>query len=312
LESGPVEASRAIEIMRGVVEGIRAAHEKGIIHRDLKPENIMLVEKDGNPDFVKLLDFGIARVESNNPQSGMQALTVAGRPLGTPEYMSPEQVLGKPVDGRTDLYSLGVILYELLAGACPFDGNVARLLQQHLTSQPPELPPEVAAKHPDLARIVRILMAKEPKNRFQTAAELAEALNASALGQAAPRPTAAPSPPQGESRTLASLAMQASLAKKRLVGMVAPPSRRQGARRLGVIAAACFALLAIGVLVVAFTRNRSEPAASSPPDPSAVRADPTRTDPVATSTAPDVTKGSSSTPRKKSSEGTVPRKSKAK
>jgi serine/threonine-protein kinase len=315
LEAGPVEAGRAVEIMRGVVAGIRAAHEKGIIHRDLKPENIMLVERDGNPDFVRLLDFGVARLESaNNPQSGMQALTVVGQPLGTPEYMSPEQVLGKAVDARTDLYSLGVILFELLAGACPFDGNVPRLLQQHLTSQPPELPPAVAAAHPNLARIVRILMAKEPKNRFQTAAELSEALNAGALGKPAERARAAPQPAQGESRTLASLAMQASLAKKRLVGMVAPPSRRQSARRLGVILGACCAALLIGVLVVVVTRghDQSEPEPTSPPGPSAARTEARAKPDSAPSTASDVTKGSSSTQRGKSTEGPVPRKNKAK
>jgi eukaryotic-like serine/threonine-protein kinase len=205
LHEGPMEAGRAINIMRGVVAGIRAAHERGVIHRDLKPENIMLVERDGNRDFVKLLDFGIARLESaSNPQSGMQPLTVVGRPLGTPEYMSPEQVLGTPVDARSDLYSLGVIFFELLTGSCPFDGNVSRLLQQHLTSEPPELPAAVAAEHPDLARIVRMLLAKTPKNRFQTAAELAEALNASAGGQTGQRARGAPiAPPEPESRTLA-------------------------------------------------------------------------------------------------------------
>ena len=283
VQAGPMEAGRAIHIMRGVVAGIRAAHEKGIIHRDLKPENIMLVEREGNRDFVKLLDFGIARLDSaNNPQSNMQALTIAGRPLGTPEYMSPEQVLGKAVDARTDLYSLGVIFFELLTGACPFDGNVSRLLQQHLTAEAPELPPAVAAAHPDLARIVRILLSKEPKNRFQSAAELAEALGASAAGQAHKPAPAKPGSPPSESRTLASLAMRASLAKKRLVGIVAPQARRHaGARRAGLIAAACCAAALLVALVVVVTRDRSAPDPVAAPDPSAkAPTDPGRTDPA--------------------------------
>jgi serine/threonine-protein kinase len=314
LQEGPVEAARAVNIMRGVVAGIRAAHDKGIIHRDLKPENIMLVERDGNPDFVRLLDFGVARLESaNNPQSSMQALTVAGQPLGTPEYMSPEQVLGKAVDARTDLYSLGVIFYELLAGVCPFDGNVPRLLQQHLTSEPPELPAEVAAKHPDLARIVRILMAKDPKKRFQSAAELAEALNASGSGQARPRARAAPGPPAGESRTFASLvAMRASLAKKRLVGIVEPQARRHGtAWRFGVIAAVCAAAL-VAVVIVVTKRDKNEPEPGAAPSPTATaRAEPARVE--STATPPAATdKGAAPKPRRKSSEGVSPSKSKAK
>jgi serine/threonine-protein kinase len=313
LRSGPMDAARAINVMRGVVAGVRAAHEKGIIHRDLKPENIMLVEHEDNRDFVKLLDFGIARLESgnNNPQRSMQALTIAGRPLGTPEYMSPEQVLGKPVDARTDLYAIGVIMFELLAGTCPFDGKIPKLLQQHLTAQPPDLPPAVAAGHPDLARVVRILLAKEPKNRFQSAAELAEALNASAAGKA--RPARAPDPPQAESRTLASLAMRASLAKKRLVGIVAPPTRRS-ARRTVSIAVACCAALLLAALLFVMKRDRTTPASDDAADPSdAASADPRRADsPAQPSATGEAGKGTPAKSRRKLSEGAAPVKSKTK
>src|SRR6266542_1748098 len=182
LAEGSLEMARAIHIMRGVVAGVRAAHEKGIIHRDLKPENIMLIERDGTRDFVKLLDFGIARMESPITGSGMQPLTIVGTPVGTPDYMSPEQIRGKSIDARSDLYSLGVIFFELLTGSCPFTGNLVALFQQHLSSEPPELPAEVAAQNPALARIVRRLLAKAPENRFQTAAELAQAMDDPALG----------------------------------------------------------------------------------------------------------------------------------
>jgi serine/threonine-protein kinase len=296
MQSGPMDATRAVHVMRGVVAGIRAAHEQGVVHRDLKPENIMLVERDGDPDFVKLLDFGIARLESaNNPQSGMQALTVVGQPVGTPEYMSPEQVLGKPVDARTDLYSLGVIFYELLAGACPFDGNIPKLLRQHISAEPPELPSAVASEHPELARIVRILLAKEPKNRFQTAAELAQALDAS--GRARPSQTAEDAP-ASESRTLASLAMRASLAKKRLVGMVEPPARRPSDWRRRALTAAGVALIALAAVLLFVMRDRGEALPSEAPAPSAtVRSEPPPTEPPASSAD---TKSAPAKPRRKS------------
>jgi serine/threonine protein kinase len=174
LKGGAMRPPRVLGIMRGVVAGVRAAHAKGIVHRDLKPENIMLVDRDGNRDFVKLLDFGVARIDSAH--DGGPHLTQAGAMLGTPQYMSPEQILGRAVDGRADLYSLGVIFFELLTGRCPFAGNLATLLEQHVTLAPPELPPALAAGEPRLAEILRVLLSKDPEKRFQTARELAAAM----------------------------------------------------------------------------------------------------------------------------------------
>jgi eukaryotic-like serine/threonine-protein kinase len=310
LAAGPMKASRAINVMQGVVAGIRGAHEKGVIHRDLKPENIMLVEHEGNRDFVKLLDFGIARLEAANPQSGMAALTVVGQPLGTPEYMSPEQVLGRPVDARTDLYSLGVIFFELLTGACPFDGNVATLLRQHLSSEPPALPAAIAAANPQLARIVRMLLAKDPKNRFQTAAELAEALNAS-VAQPTQAARLATRASQGESRTLASLAMRASLAKKRLVGIVAPHAVRSTGGRWRVVTGAIVGVaFLLAVVFVMTTRKSGAPTKAPALESSATtRAEPNRPEPDPSAEA---AKGAAPKPRRKSSEGPAVLKSKAK
>src|SRR5207248_6723645 len=137
-------------------------HAKGIIHRDLKPENIILVERDGNRDFVKLLDFGVAQDTGHAHEVGPK-LTEVGTMLGTPQYMSPEQILGRAVDVRSDLYSLGVVLFELLTGRCPFAGNLPTLLEQHVTAPPPELPTTLVSREPRLAAIIATLLSKEPE-----------------------------------------------------------------------------------------------------------------------------------------------------
>ena len=192
---GALEPDRATRIVRGIVAGVGAAHAKGIVHRDLKPENVMLVEHDGEPDFVKVLDFGIAKVESLAPAGAegvATPLTQMGTVIGTLEYMSPEQAIGNPVDARSDLYSIGVIFYELLSGQCPFEGDAIRLLNQHVLAEVPALPTGVATKlNPRIARIVYRLLAKKPEERFATAAELGAALSEVA---APPRIVVSPTP----------------------------------------------------------------------------------------------------------------------
>ncbi|MDB4941561.1 MAG: Serine/threonine-protein kinase pkn3 [Labilithrix sp.] len=188
--AGLVEMHRVLAIMRGIVAGVGAAHAKGIVHRDLKPENIMLVERDGNRDFVKVLDFGIAKGESaaSRPAPGAQPLTQIGAVMGTPQYMAPEQAIGAEVDQRSDLYAIGVIFHELVAGAPPFTGDALQVLRQHLTEQPTPVPPErVVGLAVDVAAIVRKLLEKEPGARYQTAAELAAALEEPATVVVVPR-----------------------------------------------------------------------------------------------------------------------------
>ena len=138
IAAGRCRTERALGIMRQILRALEHAHAAGVVHRDLKPENIMLVERDGQRDVVKILDFGIAKV--TEPQSGGEALTQAGVIFGTPEYLSPEQALGEAVDARADIYAAGVMLYEMLAGRRPFENeDKVKIISMHLSHAPPRI-----------------------------------------------------------------------------------------------------------------------------------------------------------------------------
>src|SRR5690606_5566623 len=152
----------------------------GIVHRDLKPENVMLIDKGGDPDFVKVLDFGIAKVPIAESAGGTGPITKVGTVFGTPEYMAPEQALGQSVDGRADLYSLGVILFELIAGIRPFSSkSPVGILGQQLAKPPPSfherapgltVPPQVEA-------IALKLLSKDLAERYPSAADVLAAFD---------------------------------------------------------------------------------------------------------------------------------------
>ncbi len=177
IDKGRLDPMRAVHIVHGMATALAAAHAKGVVHRDLKPENVMLVTHEGESDFVKVLDFGIAKVEIVEPPgsvaSGAQPLTRVGAVFGTPDYMSPEQALGQDVDFRTDLYSTGVILYELLAGERPFRGGAVTVLRSHVFEDVPPLAPDIAAAlDPRIASLLARLLAKQPLDRLSSAYEL--------------------------------------------------------------------------------------------------------------------------------------------
>ncbi len=169
---------RACRIAIQVCNALQAAHEKNVIHRDLKPGNIFLTTFAGQPDFVKVIDFGIAKVLDENEGHKM---TKTGMILGTPDYMSPEQATGKLVTPATDIYSLGVILYEMLTGKPPFESDsFMGVLSQHMFDPPPPL----RERCPDalipqaLENITLKALAKAPEDRFGSMKEFAEALSA--------------------------------------------------------------------------------------------------------------------------------------
>ncbi|HVW29786.1 MAG TPA: protein kinase [Polyangiaceae bacterium] len=180
---GPMPLARALHVARQIAGALRAAHALGIVHRDLKPENVMLVHKAGDADFVKVLDFGIAKVPigerlSDDPDS--KPITKAGMVFGTPEYMPPEQALGQNVDARADLYSLGVIIYEMLAGRRPFvaDSQVGVLGQQLSRSAPPvsKRAPGVYIP-PSIDAFVKKMIQREASRRFQTADQILDEID---------------------------------------------------------------------------------------------------------------------------------------
>ena len=185
--TGPLDAARIGRILRQVASALAAAHQHNIIHRDLKPHNIMLTTEHG-VEVAKLLDFGIAKTFD---ESATQ-LTATGFVLGTPQYMAPEQAAGRPIDGRSDLYSLGIIMFEMLVGDVPFnDPSTPALLVKHLT----EPAPAPSRRRPDLGispaleAVALRCMEKDPAARYQTAEEFSAALE-SAVGQAAAAPAA--------------------------------------------------------------------------------------------------------------------------
>ena len=172
---GPLPWKRARLLLVQILAALQAAHDRGVIHRDVKPENVFRVTRLGNADFVKVFDFGIAKVleEAGNP------LSLEGSVFGTPTHMSPEQCLGQAVDARSDLYAVGILGYEMLTGRVPFDDDEpTRLLHAHVHEPVPLMAVVAPALWVDRrveALIVRALQ-KRPDDRYASARDFAEAL----------------------------------------------------------------------------------------------------------------------------------------
>jgi eukaryotic-like serine/threonine-protein kinase len=182
IAAGPIPVRRALGIARQVASALGAAQALSIVHRDLKPENVMLIERDGDPDFVKVLDFGVAKVPIGEPTAGGQqgAITRIGTVFGTPEYIPPEQALGQPSDGRADLYSLGVMLYEMLTGVRPFTStSKVNLVGMHLGEPAPKLEDRAPGLGftDELEALVAQLLKKSAADRPAHAADVIRAID---------------------------------------------------------------------------------------------------------------------------------------
>ena len=198
---GALEVGRAIHIALQICGALGEAHEAGIIHRDLKPENIMLVRRGDDPDFVKVLDFGIAKFVTS--EAG-DVHTQQGLVFGTARYISPEGASGDPVDARSDVYSLGVVMYQMMCGEVPFHSeNPISLLLMHINDKPPPLrsKPRAARVPPAIEEVVMRALAKKPADRYTNAREFGLALADAAARSSVALPTRGSVGPRGRSRS---------------------------------------------------------------------------------------------------------------
>ncbi len=224
---GALHPLRALRITRHVLEGLAAAHASGVIHRDVKPENVMLVAGDDfDQETVKVLDFGIAKLDAQK-HTLTGPSTNAGVVFGTPTYMAPEQIRREDPDARTDLYALGVMLFEMIAGAVPFDGDDVTILARHLTLPPPPMSSPIAPEKLTLAvrAFVAKLLSKKPDGRPASAAaalvELDEAVASMGKVDATQLRTGATLVPPGSLPSAPTDASPRSAMQKRTAKLVA-------------------------------------------------------------------------------------------
>src|SRR5271166_920897 len=221
-----------VRVMQDLLAGLQFSHERGVVHRDIKPANVMLTSSGQS----KIADFGIARIESSS-------MTQAGTLLGTPAYMSPEQFMGQVVDARTDIYSAGVLLYQLLTGERPFEGSMSAIMHKALHIEPPVPSQLSVTAPPSFDAVVRRAMAKRPQDRFPSASAFAEAMRDALANQGEPAasedeatllaPPPLPSPPPPRTT--------AAPPRPRTVPVTAPARHWN----IPTIAAAVVALLAV-------------------------------------------------------------------
>jgi len=263
---GPMAIERGLPILIQACHALDEAHRAGIIHRDLKPENIFVTSQGGLKDFAKVLDFGLAKVTEREMRPGSIILTQEGMVFGTPEFMSPEQAQGKTLTAGSDIYSLAVILYEVLTGKLPFDAkNPMEFIQLHVTTKPKPINERVPGKTfpPLLWTVLARAMEKKSEDRFGSASEFAAALQAVLAGatelpapgmEGAPRPMlpsgshAVPTPAPGPGGTLALPAPQAPLAARS-----SPLPQKQVSSRppIGLLIGIAAAFLVVGALLAA-------------------------------------------------------------
>jgi len=275
----PLAVPRILHLARQIAEGLSAAHAANIVHRDLKPDNIFLVDRGGQRDFVKILDFGIAKVSSSAEGT---KLTRAGAVFGTPHYMSPEQAAGQPVDHRGDIYSFGVILYELASGRLPFDAdNFMGILTQHMYKAPVPIRALVPVPQdvpPGLEAIILKCLSKRPEHRYQSMQDMIvefDKLSAGGVPDAVPEMMSR----SGGFNVPVDYFMKGQMPQP----VPAMPSRRAAARRSRwpLYAGVAGVLAAIGIVVGIFAKSQSSAALQTPQATLTAEATPKPVDPNA-------------------------------
>ncbi|MFC5138376.1 serine/threonine-protein kinase [Actinomycetospora rhizophila] len=276
---GRLEPARAVEIVRQTADALDTAHEDGLVHRDVKPSNVLVAEQRGR-DFVYLVDFGIVRAVAGAADGG--ALTRTGVAIGTLAYMAPEVFVRRDVDRRIDVYALGCLLFEAIAGRPPFLAEGAALMDAHLRTPPPPLSALVPGVPPALDAVVATAMAKDPSRRHPTAGALAAAAAAALDGwpadPAAEAPTTwlsgPPGPPPAPPRPPAGGPPPPPMAPPPITHRPAPePRPRRRGVVMALVAGLAVLVLAVGAgAVVLTTRTPAVPAAPAPPAPGALLA----------------------------------------
>jgi serine/threonine-protein kinase len=251
----PLSLERSVDLARQIADGLGSAHELGIVHRDLKPDNILITRNKNGREVAKVVDFGIAKVVKENASD---ALTRTGLVIGTPEFMSPEQLLGDPIDARSDLYALGCIVHLMLTASPPFSATTReQMIKRRLTEDAPHIQHLDPGLPDSLDRIVVRLLARNPVERYASAAEVRDALSGTHarrhdVGHALRTPQPTP-------RSAPTLSFESAMLAPTEQTDVAPtPRRRVVLAGLGVVA------LAASLLAVRGMRQDPPPVAPRP------------------------------------------------
>ncbi|HVR61237.1 MAG TPA: serine/threonine-protein kinase [Polyangia bacterium] len=278
LNAGALPAGRALHIARQLLSGLTHAHAQGIVHRDLKPDNLILSDEAGLQDYLRILDFGLAKLRDG------PAMT-AGLTIGTPSYMAPEQIGGAGViDARSDLYSVGVVLFELLTGRKPFVsdhiGDLLLMQQEAPVPAMAEVAPGVRISQP-LEQVVRRALAKVPADRFQSAGEFTQAIDRTPEGRTpeARNPETRRAPDEGDATIVdPSVAREiAAAAGLPAPAQPLPPQRQPSGRRAQLVGAALFLFVGVALtagVLLRYKPSRTTVAVSSPPNVKAASSSP--------------------------------------
>ncbi|HEY6475348.1 MAG TPA: serine/threonine-protein kinase [Polyangia bacterium] len=252
MDAGDLTATETRRILRQICSALEAAHRAGIIHRDLKPENVWIAAPAHEDSYAKVLDFGIAKLLDNPAGKSTQT----GAAMGTPRYMAPEQCMGRAVDHRADIYSLGIILYEMFAGVVPFRGETFGELIYQQMSETPEPPSRHRPMEPELERLILMCLEKDPAKRPESAKELARLIDLALRDGSQPitQPRTAALTSQGAPVPITTMSQS--------VGQVVVPVPAASRKRAALVIGGTALVVVAGGLLLA--RGRSTPPATAP------------------------------------------------
>src|SRR5262245_11255029 len=283
-KDGALDPRRAIDLARQVADGLHAAHELGIVHRDLKPDNVIVTRNRAGKEIAKVVDFGIAKAVNDSPQD---ALTKSGLVIGTPEYMSPEQLLGDPVDARTDVYALGCILFQSLTGNAAFAADTReQMIRRRLHEPAPHIRDLIPALPARLDTLIVHMLARSPSDRVATAAEARDQLDpALTLSGWDPRTMTQGVGDSSDATSIIPAAVITAPTDTQVGGTAVTPAKKGGR---GMLVGSLIGVVAIAAAVVFFV-NRPHAKQPAPTAPTSAQTDSAKAPPsvVATNPVPD-------------------------